>query len=181
MYKEHLMRMRFMVLVLACTLLLSLGLAEIHRMSLPAAVAEGRVFAEMHGTGGSTGDAVTVEVSRADAGREPLHLTIPAGTRLGASNGSDQGMVVAGIAGRVIDSLRYTPANEIIVDLKSKRSPSMYLPAGSKQTSLEIRSLVAALQNNQAQPPHAAGPHLLRVTRGESVVYVLEAYCVEFA
>lgn len=105
------------ILIVAFGLLLCVGsLAEVIRQSLPAAVAEGKVAARMWGTGGSSGDAVKLTVvRRAAAGSDELHLYVPPGTRLDASEASAQSMVIAGLVGRLVGNNQIEGADEIVV------------------------------------------------------------------
>lgn len=80
-----------------------LQLAEAHR--------RGFVSLEIVGTGGSSGDVISVVVQRKV--RRPLRLVLDPGTVLRSSSPNVQNMVVAALKGRWIDAKRYAPAKVI--------------------------------------------------------------------
>lgn len=80
---------------------------------LAAAVAAGKVSVTFHGTGGSTGDAIEVVVTKTRKGGESLELTVPAGTRLTSGNAGSQSMVIASVKGQVFGGNRYIPSATI--------------------------------------------------------------------
>jgi len=92
------------------------------------AINSGKVRATFRGRGSSSGDSMIVTVAKTNrAGRGPLVLSVPAGTRLNSASASVQNMVIAGVRGRMIDSHRFQPATEI--ELASTAPVSFLLEA----------------------------------------------------
>ena len=88
--------------------------------SLPKAVSAGEVRATIRGTGGSSGDALTIMVER--TGRRTsgeLTLTVPPGLELRSSDVLAQNMVAAGVSGRMVSATEYIPTSKIVVDEKT--------------------------------------------------------------
>jgi hypothetical protein len=105
--------------LLACVWVLAGAIAAGQAAStatLQEAIADGRVIAVFRGTGASSGDAVTVEVSRTPrAGLAPLSLTVEPGSMLRSTNGSSQNMVATAVRGRVLGGGMFRPAARIEV------------------------------------------------------------------
>ena len=100
-----------------CALLAGAG--PLAAEDLATAVAAGKVTVRFLGTGGSSGDAIEMVVSKtAKADPGPLTLTVARGTRLESRNASAQNMVVAGVRGRTVGGDSYEPTSEIIVSEK---------------------------------------------------------------
>lgn len=92
------------------SLFLGVGVSGVQGEELTLAVAAGKVTVRFQGTGSSSGDSIEVVIARtSNAGPKRLRLTIAPGTRLGSGAASDQGMVIAGISGRVVDANSYEP------------------------------------------------------------------------
>lgn len=150
---------------LTVILLLTVCLAEHRSMSLPAAVNAGLVRASVFGTGGSSGDTIKLSVSKtARAGADDLSLSVPPGTRLASSDSSAQSMVIAGIAGRMIDEDSYEPVSGIFLSDSSHR-PAIRQP---RRSAVLPVTLSASNRGNASTLADSSG------------VYILEAYCTEF-
>ena len=86
------------------------------RHTLAAAIAAGLVTAVFRGTGGSSGDVITLAVAKtAKAGPGRLELSIPPGTQLLSTNKTAQAMVIAAVRGRMVSERSYAPASQIVV------------------------------------------------------------------
>ncbi len=93
---------------------------------LATALAAGKVTVRILGTGGSSGDAIKLVVTKtAKADPGPLSLTVARGTRLESQNASAQNMVVAGVRGRTVGGDSYVPTSEI--DVSDKGSTTYVL------------------------------------------------------
>jgi hypothetical protein len=84
--------------------------------TLQDAIASGQVNGVFYGTGSSSGDSVTVEVSKGPkAASGPKEVSVPPGSRLDSADAGAQGMMILGIAGRVTGATTYAPADNIVV------------------------------------------------------------------
>lgn len=91
---------------------------QIQRASvpLPVAVATGKATATVRGMGASSGDSIEVDVAKGPkAPPGPFRMTVPPGTTLENGNGAGQGMVIAGVRGRVMGAGMYEPTSTIVV------------------------------------------------------------------
>jgi len=85
-------------------------------ITLQSAVASGRVEAQFFGTGASSGDSVKLKVKKGPrAGRGPLKVTVPPGSLLRSSSGSDQSMVVSGVEGVDMGGRMFRPTSQIVL------------------------------------------------------------------
>src|SRR5258708_492558 len=101
-------------IILLVLVLISFFLGGLARSEdLATAIAAGKVSVTFHGTGGSTGDAIEVVVTKTRKGGESLELTVPAGTRLTSGNAGAQSMVIAAVKGQVFGGSRYSPSTTI--------------------------------------------------------------------
>jgi len=87
------------------------------RTPLPRAVANGQARVSIHGTGGSSGDSIKIDIAKGPkAGNEPLEVSVPPGTVLTNGNAAGQDMVIAGVTGLATSEDTYTPMNYIRVE-----------------------------------------------------------------
>ena len=102
------------------SILATLAVAQVKTAgeTLSSAIASGKVHAEFHSTGASSGDAITVTVAKAGTKPGTLILTVPPGTRLNNASGTGQSMVIAGVRGRQVGSGMYSPAATMTVSTK---------------------------------------------------------------
>jgi len=100
---------------------LLLGIGIVMALALPAvaetlqaAVAAGHVKVTFTGTGGSSGDAVMMTVTKTtSAPKGELTLTLPAGSRLSNARASEQDMVVGAVRGRMVGREQFSPVATI--------------------------------------------------------------------
>lgn len=80
-------------------------------MSLEAASSKGLIEFSIAGSGGSSGDVITLTVKRAV--RRPLRLRLAPGTVLRSASATVQNMIVAAVKGQRIDGAKYRVADVI--------------------------------------------------------------------
>jgi hypothetical protein len=106
----------FAVLLVLFLAYVALSQNPMERVPLPFAVANRQANVTIRGTGGSSGDAIKVDVGKGpQAGPGPLTISVPPGTVLNNGNGGGQNMAIAGVVGREISEYSYTPASDIVV------------------------------------------------------------------
>ena len=85
-------------------------------VTLQDAIRDGLVAATFTGLGGSSGDAVKVQVRRLrNAGDRRLALRVPPGSLLRSASAAVQNMIVMEVRGRDAGNSKYAPASEIVV------------------------------------------------------------------
>jgi hypothetical protein len=80
-------------------------------MSIEEALSKGLIEHSFAGTGGSSGDVMTLTIKRAV--RRPLRLTLAPGTVLRSAAANVQSMIIASVKGERIDREKYRPTNLI--------------------------------------------------------------------
>lgn len=91
--------------------------------SLPDAIAQGFVTAEVSGNGSSSGDSILITVERGDAAPPgEMTLSIPRGTVLAPGIGAMQKMVVSGVRGERVSASQYAPGSSIVVPESGRKT-----------------------------------------------------------
>lgn len=84
------------------------------QQTIQEAVSSGKLVVSVQGTGGSSGDSIKLKVRKGpSAGDGPIDATVPPGTKLAASGGGFQSMVVTGVSGEDAGNGLMRPASRI--------------------------------------------------------------------